>query len=441
MEYLAPVLIGLCLVNLVLTAILLLGSQRQFRDLLDKIGQINTQNYEQQNKTSEIIAQRLREINEAFSRNRLETDAVLKTVSEKMENLTNQNYRQQNKMLEDVTQRLKEVNESFLTQSRQTQETLSKSIDGIRESNEQKLEEMRKTVDEKLTATLKDRLDTSFKNVSQNLENVYKSLGEMKELAGGVSDLQRVLTNVKARGTWAEIQLGNILEQILTPDQYACNVSPKGNASFVEFAVKIPARDDPDRFVWLPIDSKFPQEDYLRLCDAAEKADREACEKHGKALERRIKEEAAAIRDLYIDVPATTDFGIMFLPTEGLYAEILRRPGLVEKIQSDYKVMICGPSTLTAFLSTIRMGFRTIAIDKRADEVWRVLGAAKSQYDMFEVILAKAKKKVDEASEALDGAQRRNTIIQRKLKGVEALEPDETLALLGVGPDQGDTEE
>ena len=382
-------------------------------------------------------------IADEFSRNRQENAKLqqvmrdeininLKDIADKLEKQTYKNYEQQNKMLETVTGNLKEITEANRLQNERVNATLSENITKMQESNEKKLEAMRQTVDEKLTATLKERLDVSFKNVSQNLENVYKSLGEMKELAGGVSDLQRVLTNVKARGTWAEVQLGNILEQTLTPDQYETNVSIKNNGQMVEYAIKIPSRDDDGKFVLLPIDSKFPQEDYIRLSDAAEKADKEGVEKYSKELEKRIREEAVKIQRLYIEVPLTTDFAILFLPTEGLYAEILKRPGLVERIQNENRIMICGPSTITAFLNTLRMGFRTIAIDKRATEVWRVLGATKTQYDQFETVLVKAKKKIDEAGNVLEDAQKRNNIIRKKLRTVEAVESDDAFGILGL---------
>ena len=310
--------------------------------------------------------------------------------------------------------------------------TLTAAVKGLQESNEKKLDQMRETVDEKLQKTLTDRLDSSFKTVGEQLQNVYKSLGEMKELAGGVSDLQRVLTNVKARGTWAEVQLGNILEQTLTSEQYGRNVSIRNNGELVEYAVRIPSREDDGSFVWLPIDSKFPQEDYVRLCDAAERADKDGVEAAAKALERVLKNEAKTIAELYIEVPKTTDFAIMFLPTEGLYAEVLRRPGLMEELQNKYRVMVCGPTTVTAFLNTLRMGFRTLAIDKRAAEVWKVLGAAKAQYEKFEVLLTKAKKKINEAGDALEDVHHRNDMIQKKLRKVEELESAEADNLLSL---------
>ena len=343
----------------------------------------------------------------------------------------------------ELTESLKEMNriitdgqKETLRQSGENQEklnlALTNAVKGLQESNEKKLDQMRETVDEKLQSTLSKRLDSSFQAVGEQLQNVYKSLGEMKELAGGVSDLQRVLTNVKARGTWAEVQLGNILEQTLTAEQFARNVSVRNNGELVEYAVRIPSREDDGSFVWLPIDSKFPQEDYVRLCDAAEKADKEAADAAAKALERTLKNEAKTIADLYIEVPKTTDFAIMFLPTEGLYAEVLRRPGLLEELQNKYRVMVCGPTTVTAFLNTLRMGFRTLAIDKRAAEVWKVLGAAKAQYEKFEGLLTRAKKKIDEAGNALSDAQQRNELIQKKLRRVEETSTQEAEQLLSM---------
>ncbi len=339
---------------------------------------------------------------------------------------------QQKEMLRQENENKEQLYRSLSAQSDRLNTTLTDVVGKLQESNEKKLDQMRETVDEKLQSTLATRLDASFKTVGEQLQNVYQSLGEMKELATGVSDLQRVLTNVKARGTWAEVQLGNILEQTLTADQFARNVSIKNNGEMVEYAIRIPSRDKEGTFVWLPIDSKFPQEDYVRLCDAAERADKEGVESAGKALEARLKKEAQTIASLYIDVPQTTDFAILFLPTEGLYAEVLRRAGLAEELQNKYRVMICGPMTITAFLNTLRMGFRTIALDKRAAEVWKILGAAKTQYENFETVLAKAKKKIDEAGNTLEDAQHRNAIIRRKLKQVEELEAgeaDDVLAL------------
>ncbi len=345
------------------------------------------------------------------------------------------NTRQElNDALKEMNRILAEGQKETLKVSGEYQEKLNASLTnavrGLQESNEKKLDQMRATVDEKLQSTLEKRLDTSFKTVGEQLQSVYKSLGEMRELAGGVSELQRVLTNVKARGTWAEVQLGNILEQTLTAEQYSQNVSVRNNRELVEYAVKIPSRDEDGTFVWLPIDSKFPQEDYVRLCDAAEKADKEATEAAAKALERTLRNEAKTIADLYIEVPKTTDFAILFLPTEGLYAEVLRRPGLMEDLQNKYRVMVCGPTTITAFLNTLRIGFRTVALDKRAAEVWKVLGAAKAQYDKFEGLLDKAKKKISEAGDVLESAQHRNDMILKKLRHVEEVESLQADSLL-----------
>ncbi|MEE1018352.1 MAG: DNA recombination protein RmuC, partial [Acutalibacteraceae bacterium] len=280
--------------------------------------------------------------------------------------------------------------------------------------------------------TLNERLDSSFKTVSEQLEKLYESLGKMKNLSDGVNDLQRLLTNVKARGTWAEVQLGEILEQFLTADQYDVNVSTKNNSERVEFAVKIPSRDKEGTFIWLPIDSKFPQEDYLRLQAAADRCDKIAVEESEKALAKIIKDEAATISRLYINVPKTTNFAIMFLPTEGLYAEVLRQNGLVEEIQRKYSVMICGPTTISAFLNTLRVGFRTIAIDKQQAEVWKILGAAKQQYATFETVLENAEKKINEAGNVLSDARKRNGIIQRKLNKVEDISQADSNEILGI---------
>lgn len=255
----------------------------------------------------------------------------------------------------------------------------------------------------------------------------------MRKITDDVTALQRVLTNVKARGTWAEVQLGNILEQTLTKDQYDCNVSTKNDTKRVEFAVKIPSREKDGETVWLPIDSKFPQEDYIRICEAAEKADKEALEAAQKALEQNIKNQAKTIAELYINVPKTTDFAIMFLATEGLYSEVLRRPGLCEEIQNKYRIMICGPTTITAFLNTLNVGFRTIALDKKATEVQNMLSVVSAQYEKFELLLAKAKKKIDEAGSTIEDAQKRSTLIQKKLRTVDKMDADEAEALLNSG--------
>ena len=304
----------------------------------------------------------------------------------------------------------------------------------MQKSNEEKLELMRKTVDEKLTETLNQRLNASFKTVSEQLSNVYKSLGEMKELSAGVTDnvkgLNRVLTNVKSRGTWAEVQLGNILDQTI-PNMYETNVktNPKYNGQ-VEFAIKIPNQED-GSYTYLPVDSKFPMEDYARLSAAAEAGDLEALEKAKKALEARIKDEAKLVKQ-YISSPQTTPFAIMYLATEGLYAEITAsKTGIAEKLQAD-GIMIAGPSTITALLNSLAMGFRTMAINEKANEVWKILGAAKTQYDKFGDLLTKARKKIEDAGKALDEADHRNSIIQKNLRKVETLDTSAASEVLGI---------
>ena len=304
----------------------------------------------------------------------------------------------------------------------------------LQQDNSQKLDQMRSTVDEKLSATLEQRLGESFKLVSDRLEAVHKGLGEMQTLASGVGDLKKVLTNVKTRGMWGEIQLGNLLDQILTPEQYSSNVITKiGSNDRVEFAIKLPARDGQDKIIWLPIDAKFPMEDYERLVEAQDQANLPRIEELGKALEQRIKLEGKTIRDKYLDPPNTTDFGILFLPVEGLYAEVLRRPGLCEILQREYKIVITGPTTLAALLNSLHMGFRTLAIEKRSSEVWNLLSAVKTEFGKFVEVLEKTQKKLQEASNTIDTATRKSRTIVRKLKNVQTLPGNEADLILEQG--------
>ncbi len=293
----------------------------------------------------------------------------------------------------------------------------------IRADTEKKLEQIRLTVDEKLQGTLETRLGESFKQVSERLEQVHRGLGEMQTLATGVGDLRRVLTNVRIRGTWGEVQLGSLLEQILAPEQYSKNVATTGTSERVEFALKLPGRDIYQEQIWLPIDSKFPVESYQRLVDASEKADPVAVEAALKELERNIEECAKTISAKYIKVPLTTDFAILFLATEGLYAEAHRRTGLAERIQQKYRVSLAGPSALAALLNSLQMGFRTIAIEKRSGEVWKVLGEVKTEFSKYAIVLEQVKKKLDEASNKIDDASQRTRAIDRKLKNVETETP------------------
>ncbi|MGD8270721.1 MAG: DNA recombination protein RmuC [Desulfobacterales bacterium] len=309
-------------------------------------------------------------------------------------------------------------------------ETLRRSVENrlrdLQQDNSLKLEQMRATVDEKLHDTLEKRLGESFRQVGERLEQVYKGLGEMRNLAVGVGDLKKVLTNVKTRGTWGEIRLGAILEQILTPDQYDVNVATRKNGNErVEYAVRLPGPgDDRSQVVWLPIDAKFPQEDYQRLVDAQEASEKEQAEKSIHSLEARIKAEAKFIREKYIDPPHTTDFGILFLPVEGLYAEVLRRPGLCDFLQREYRVVVAGPTTLAALLNSLQMGFRTLAVEKRSSEVWQLLGMVKTEFGKFGDVLARTKKKLQEASNTIDSAQVRTRVISRKLSKVQEIPLD-----------------
>ncbi len=323
---------------------------------------------------------------------------------------------------------LTQLNEEKLEAMRQT---VAHHLRALQEDNSRKLDQMRAVVDEKLQTTLEKRLGESFKQVSERLEAVYKGLGEMRTLASGVGDLKKVLTNVKTRGTWGEIRLGNILEQILTPDQYDVNVITKKNSTErVEFAIKLPGQAKAKQgVVWLPIDSKFPQEDYQKLVDAQEAADKELADRSIKSLATRIKAEAKLIREKYIDPPHTTDFGIMFLPVEGLYAEVLRRPGLCDFVQREHRVVVTGPTILAALLNSLQMGFRTLAIEKRSSEVWEILGEVKTEFGKFGAVLAKTKQKLQEASNTIEKAEVRTRAIERKLRKVEELPSEETEAI------------
>jgi len=313
-------------------------------------------------------------------------------------------------------------------------DTVEERLRLLQEDNAKKLEQMRATVDEKLHDTLEKRLGESFKLVSERLESVQKGLGEMQNLASGVGDLKKVLTNVKTRGTYGEIQLGSLLEQILAPGQYETNVETRaGSGQRVEFALKLPGRDGTSAaVVWLPLDAKFPQEDYLRLVEAQENGDAAAALEAGKQLERAVRESAKNIRDKYLDPPHTTDFGVMFLPTEGLYAEVLKRSGLFETLQREFKVVVTGPTTLAALLNSLQLGFRTLAIEKRSAEVWNMLGAVRTEFHKFGEILDKTRKKIQEAGNQIDAASVRTRAIERKLKGVQELPAPEAADLLEI---------
>ena len=309
--------------------------------------------------------------------------------------------------------------------------TIEEKLRLLQEDNAKKLDQMRETVDEKLHATLERRLGESFKQVSERLELVHKGLGEMRSVASSVGDLKKVLSNVKSRGTWGEVQLGNLLEQVLTADQFEKNVATKkGSKDRVEFAIKLPGKDDDTGEVWLPIDAKFPQEDYQRLVDAEEKGDKAQAEESAKQIETRIKLEAKSIKEKYIDPPNTTDFGIMFIPIEGLYAEILRRPGLCDKLQREHRIMVTGPTTLAALLNSLQMGFRTLAIEKRSSEVWTLLGSVKTEFGKFGDLLDKTQKKLQEAGNSIEIASRKSRTIERRLRDVQELPTEEKTPLV-----------
>ncbi len=306
--------------------------------------------------------------------------------------------------------------------------TLQTQLATLQQGNEQKLEQMRATVEEKLQSTLEARLGESFKQVSDRLEQVHKGLGEMQSLAAGVGDLKRVLTNVKTRGGYGEVQLAALLEQVLTPEQYATNVVTRpGSNERVEFAIRLPGKEIP---CWLPIDAKFPVEDYERLQHATERADLAAIEESGRALENRVKQEAKRIRDKYLEPPHTTEFGLLFLPSEGLYAEVLRRPGLVEALQRDQRVVLCGPTTLAAMLNSLQMGFRTLALEKRSAEVWEVLGAVKTEFGKFGEVLSRVKGQLDTAARSIEQAETRTRQMNKALKSVESLPAEQAVQLL-----------
>jgi len=382
----------------------------------------------------EITANR-QETAQSARQARQELGSTLKMSSDSLQQRLADNIRVQKDQLDSFSKQLMalaRLNEEKLETMRKTLETQLRSL---QEDNTRKLEQMRATVDEKLQSTLDQRLGESFKQVSERLEQVYKGLGEMRTLASGVGDLKKVLTNVKTRGTWGEIRLSHILEQILTPEQYDVNVATRKNSSErVEFAIKLPGPDaDKEKAVWLPIDSKFPQEDYQRLMDARDAADKELAEKHIKNLEIRIKAEAKLIKEKYLEPPDTTDFGIMFLPVEGLYAEVLRRPGLCDTLQREHRIVVTGPTTLAALLNSLQMGFRTLAIEKRSSEVWQLLGAVKTEFGKFGQVLAKTKKKLQEAGHTIDQAEIRSRAIVRKLKNVQEVSLTETV---GIEEDQ-----
>lgn len=334
-----------------------------------------------------------------------------------------------------LTNQLKDLSEANARRLAEVRTTLESQLTLLQQSNTAKLDEMRATVDEKLQSTLQARLGESFKQVADRLEQVHKGLGEMQTLAQGVGDLKHLLTNVKTRGMFGEAQLAALLEQVFAPDQYATQVATRpGSRNVVDFAIKLPGRGEDGAPCWLPIDAKFPNEDYERLLDAQQRADAEGAELAARGLEQRIKLEAKSMADKYLEPPHTTDFAILFLPTEGLYAEVLRRPGLMEALQREHRVTLTGPTTLMAMLNALQMGFRTLALEKRSSEVWQVLGAVKTEFTKFGDVLAKVKNQTQTVLNTLDAAETRSRAMGRALKTVEALPQDRAQALLPVDP-------
>ena len=440
------VILALCLVIVVLIIITILqvrGADRsqynktQFEILKNQVTQLQTSvanEFANNRRDSDAYQKGMRE----------DTAKSLADIAEKLNNMTKENARHQLQLSDMIYSTLNSIRTKNEEQNEKQGARIAESISKMQESNEKRLDQMRQTVDEKLTSTLTTRLDSSFKTVTEQLENVYKSLGEMKELSGGITNsvnsFNRIMTNVKSRGTWAEVQLENILDQTI-PGMYERNFAPRSNSNErVEFAVRIPSGEDGKQTVYMPIDSKFPIEDYIRLCDAADAADADEVQRTRKALEDRVLSEARMIQR-YINIPVTTPYAILYLATEGLYAEIASsRTGLPERIQRDYNIMIAGPNTIMAMLNSLSMGFRAVAINEKANEVRQLLAAAKVQYEKFGVILEKAKRKIEEAGQTLTEAQDRNRIIQTKLKKVESIDTEKADAILELPDPQPDGE-
>jgi DNA recombination protein RmuC len=365
----------------------------------------------------------------------LQSGEAFRTQNTQIDALTMQSSQQlaalQKTLADTLTTQLQGLSESNARRMNEVRETMEKQLNQLQTTNSAKLDEMRATVDEKLQTTLQARLGESFKQVADRLEQVHKGLGEMQTLAQGVGDLKHLLTNVKTRGIFGEAQLASLLEQVFTVDQYGAQIATKpGSKNVVDFAVKLPGRSVDGEPLWLPIDAKFPNEDYERLLDAQANADVLGAEVAGKALEMRIRNESKSIAEKYIEPPYTTDFAILFLPTEGLYAEVLRRPGLMESLQREHRITLAGPTTLLAMLSSLQMGFRTLALEKRSSEVWQVLGAVKTEFGKFGDVLAKVKTQAQTVVNTLDQAQTRSNVMSRALKQVEALPESQAQAML-----------
>ncbi|KAF3997937.1 DNA recombination protein RmuC [Glaciimonas immobilis] len=392
-----------------------------------------------QNSQIDTFAQQLVRLNET---NAQQLDGMRLAMNQQAQTSREEQALSLQRFGDTLNQTLATLTESNAQRMTEIRTTLESKIKDLQNDNGLRLEEMRKTVDEKLHATLEKRLGESFQIVSDRLEKVHKGLGEMQQLAIGVGDLKRVLTNVKTRGTWGEVQLEMLLEQVLTPEQYAKNVETiPGSGERVEFAIKLPGNDDGNTPVWMPIDAKFPKEQYERLSEAADRADADGVAVAGRELERAVRGEAKTIAEKYLSPPLTTDFAILFLPTEGLYAEVMRRPGLADDLQRIHRISIAGPSTLSALLNSLQMGFRTLALEKRSSEVWQVLGAVKTEFTKFGDVLAATKLTLERAAKNIDQAEVRSRQMARKLKSVEALPSETAQLILGKDPEQLPDEE
>ena len=408
---------------------------QSLRDALtDDARQARGEASELQQRSNTALTQRVNELTERTDR-RLDEFRI--AIAEDARKARAEAGEQQRLFAEAVGQSLKELTDRNTQTLGELRDALQSQLQSLQADNASKLEQMRATVDEKLQATLETRLGESFRQVSERLEAVHRGLGEMQQLASGVGDLKRVLSNVKSRGVFGEVQLGALLEQVLTHEQYAGNVATiPGSGERVEYAVRLPGQGaDNGSAVWLPIDAKFPHEDYDRLLDAQERADVEAAQAAANALDRRIREEAKKIRQKYVSPPHTTDFALLFLPTEGLYAEAIRRPGLFECLQREYRVTVVGPTTLLALLNSLQMGFRTLAIEKRSSEVWQTLGAIKTEFGKFATVLEKTRTQLDTVRNSIDQAGVRTRAIERKLRTVESLPHDQAQPLLGLEDD------
>ncbi len=398
---------------------------------------------DEQGQSNERLEREMRSaIDSAASQTRVETGArfsdLQSSFNAQAAQLSGVQTQSLNAYGQTMQQQLADLTQAIRSNLAEVRTTLQSQLQTLQQGNEAKLEQMRATVDEKLQATLETRLGESFRLVSERLEQVHRGLGEMQGLAQGVGDLKKVLGNVKTRGTFGEVQLGALLDQVLAPDQYAMNIATRpGSSERVEFAVRMPGRSgDGESTCWLPIDAKFPSEDYERLLAAHDAADPVAVETAAKAIEARIRLEARTIREKYVEPPHTTDFAILFLPTEGLFAEVLRRPGLTEALNRELRVVIAGPTTLFAMLNSLQMGFRTLALEKRSAEVWQVLGAVKSEFGKFGEVLGKLKAQLTTASNTIDQAETRTRQMTRALKDVEALPVEQATRLLP--PDRSD---